>query len=293
LDSFSLLESLILTGGLRYDRDHFDFTDRLDPSLNGKKTFNRVSPKAGLVYVPFKDLSLFFSYSEGIRTPTVNEIFAQGPFGSNRNLIPMKSRNYEAGVKARLRDWLDASFSLFYMPVRDEILFIVTDPVAFTGRNENISRTLRKGLEASLKGRFGKWGEAFLNYTLTKATFDTDVLLFSGQVKEGDELPLVPRHRVGVGITVEPIEQLKLSLFGTYVGSQFLINDEPNRAKKLHDHFVLNHRISYEWRHWLAHVTIANLTDRDYSTSGVISATGPFFVPAPGINVFAGISFRY
>ena len=292
-DSFSLFEWLILTAGFRYDRDRLDFTDKLDSSLSGQKTFSRISPKAGLVFVPLKDLSFFFSYSEGIRTPTVTEIFAQGPFGSNLNLVPMKSQNYEVGAKARLQDWLDASLSLFYMPVRDEILFVVIDPLTFTGRNENVSRTLRRGMEASLKGRFGKWGDAFVNYTLTKATFDTDVLLFSGQVKKGDELPLVPRHRVGLGVNVHPIDNLTLSLFGTYVGSQFIVNDEPNRGKKLDDYFVLNHRIAYEWKPLLAHITINNLTNRKYSTSGVLTGTGPFLVPAPGINVFAGISFRY
>jgi iron complex outermembrane receptor protein len=211
----------------------------------------------------------------------------------------MKSRNYELGAKFRFKDWLDASLSFFYMPVRDEILFVITDPVNFFGNNENVSRTLRRGMEISLKGRLGKWADAFVNYTLTKATFETDVLLSFGQVHKGDELPLVPRHRVGVGINVHPIDRLTLSLFGNYVSSQFMVNDEPNTAKKVADYFVLNHRIAYEWRHWLAHVTINNLTNRKYSTSGVFAflpgagRNVPFFVPAPGINVFTGISFRY
>jgi outer membrane receptor protein involved in Fe transport len=292
-NSFSLFEWLILSAGFRYDWDQLDFTDRLDPTLTGEKAFSRISPKAGLVFAPLQNLSFFFSYSEGIRTPTVTEIFAQGPFGSNQNLVPMKSRNYEVGVKVRFRDWLDASLGFFYMPVQDEILFVVIDPLTFTGRNENVSRTLRKGMEVSLKGRLGRWADAFVNYTLTKATFETDVLLSSGQVKKGDELPLVPRHRVGTGVNVHPIDHLTLSLFATYVGSQFLINDEPNRGKKVSDYFVLNQRIAYGWQNWLAHVTINNLTDRKYSTSGVLTGTGPFFVPAPGINVFGGISYRY
>ncbi|MBI2361661.1 MAG: TonB-dependent receptor [Deltaproteobacteria bacterium] len=291
-DSFSIFESLVLSGGFRYDRDSFDFTDKLDPSLSGTKAFHRISPKAGLVYIPFRNLSLFFSYSEGIRTPTVTEMFAQGPFGSNPNLGSMKSRNYEAGAKGRLHDWLDAALNLFYTPVRDEILFVVTDPATFTGRNENISRTLRRGIEASLKGRFGKWAEAFVHYTVTKATFDTDVLLFSGQVRKGDDLPLVPRHRVGIGVHIHPVDKLTLSLIGSYAGSRFLLNDEPNKAKKVADYFVLNQRIAYEADHWLAHVTINNLTNRKYSTFGVLS-TEPFFVPAPGINVFGGVTFRY
>jgi iron complex outermembrane receptor protein len=291
-DSFNLFDSLILSGGLRYDWDRFNFTDKLDPTLSGRKTYHRTSPKAGLVYTPMPDLSLSFSYSEGVRIPTVSEIFAQGPFGSNPNLATMKSRNFEVGARAKIKDWLEASLALFYMPVRDEILFIVTDPVNFFGRNENISRTLRRGIEVSLKGRYAKLLDAYLNYTLMKATFDTDVLLFSGQVRKGDELPLVPRHRIGTGVNVYPLDGLTVSLFGSYVSKQFLLRDEPNQAKQLGQYFVLNSRVAYKWENWTAHVTLNNLTDRKYSTFGVL-VTEPFYIPAPRFNVFAGLSFRY
>jgi outer membrane receptor protein involved in Fe transport len=296
-DSFNLFDSLILNAGFRYDWDRFNFTDKIDSSLSGKKAFNRVSPKAGLVFNPTKDLSFFAGYSEGVRIPTVGEIFAQGPFGSNPDLNTMKSRNFEIGAKAKVEEWLEASLALFYMPVRDEILFVVTDPVNFFGRNENISRTLRKGIEFSLKGRYRHWLEAFLNYTATKATFETDVLLFSGQVRKGDDLPLVPRHRMGLGLTIFPVDGLTLSLFGTYVGSQFLLNDEPNRFKKLDDYFVLNSKVSYNWRQWTGFVTINNMTNNKYNTFGVVATyegvVTPFFIPAPTTTVFAGLSFRF
>jgi iron complex outermembrane receptor protein len=291
-DSFHLFESLAVNGGLRYDWDRLNFTDKIDPSLSGIKTYNRVSPKAGLVYSPVNNVSFSFSYAEGVRIPTVDELFAQGPFGSNPDLKAMRSRNFELGAKAQLQDWLDASLALFYTPVRDEILFIVIDPVNFFGRNENISRTLRRGIELSLKARYQKWLDVFLNYTAMKATFETDVLLFSGQVRKGDELPLVPRHRVGAGINTYPFEGATLSLFGAYVGEQFMVRDEPNQAKKVADYFHLNSRIAYQWRQWTGYVNFNNLTNRKYSTSGVL-VNEPFRVPAPGFNVFAGLSFRY
>jgi outer membrane receptor protein involved in Fe transport len=291
-DRFYLFESLAIHGGLRYDWDRLDFTDEIDPTLSGSKTYNRVSPKAGLVYTPIKNLSFSFSYSEGVRIPTVDELFAQGPFGSNPDLKPMKSRNFELGAKAQLQDWLDASLALFYTPVRDEILFIVIDPLLFSGRNENIARTLRRGIELSLKARYQKWLDVFLNYTAMKATFETDVLLFSGQVRKGDELPLVPRHRVGVGVNTYPIEGLTVSLFGNYVGSQFMQSDEPNQAKKVNDYFALNSRVAYQWKQWTGYVNFNNLTNRKYSTSGIL-VNEPFRVPAPTFNVFAGLSFRY
>jgi outer membrane receptor protein involved in Fe transport len=291
-DSYYFFESLVVNAGLRYDWDQLDFTDKIDPNLSGSKTYNRVSPKAGLVYTPIKNLSLSFSYSEGVRIPTVDELFAQGPFGSNPGLKAMRSRNFELGAKARLQDWLDASLALFYTPVRDEILFVVTDPLLFFGRNENISRTLRRGIELSLKARYQKWLDAFVNFTAMKSTFETDVLLFSGQVRKGDELPLVPRQRVGAGVNTYPVEGLILSLFGNYVGSQFMQSDEPNQAKKVADYFVLNSRLAYQWKQWTGYVNFNNLTNRRYSTSGIL-VNEPFRVPAPTFNVYAGLSFQY
>jgi iron complex outermembrane receptor protein len=283
---------LVLSAGLRYDWDRLNFTDNLDETLSGVKSYNQVSPKTGLVYTPLKNLSFSFSYSEGMRVPTVDELFAQGPFGSNPDLKAMTSRNFELGAKANLAHWFDASLALFYTPVRDEILFIVTDPVNFFGRNENIDKTLRRGVELSLKARYQKWLDAFVNYTATKATFETDVLLFSGQVRKGDELPLVPRHRVGVGVNTYPLDGLTLSLFGQYVSDQFMLRDEPNEAKKVADYFILGSRIAYQWKQWTGYVNFNNLTDRKYSTSGIL-VNEPFRVPAPGFNVFAGLSFRY
>ena len=291
-DSFQLFDSLVVNGGLRYDWDRFNFTDKIDQTLSGSKSYHRVSPKGGLVYTPVKPLSLSFSYSEGIRIPTVDEIFAQGPFGSNADLKSMKSRNFELGANAQLQDWLDASLALFYTPVKDEILFIVTDPVSFFGRNENIAKTLRRGIELSVKARYQKWLDGFINYTVTKATFESDVLLFSGQVHKGDELPLVPRHRVGVGVNTYPLEGLTLSLLGNYVSDQFMIRDEPNHAKKVADYFVLNSRVAYQWKQATAYVNFNNLANHKYSTSGVL-VSQPFRVPAPGFNFLAGVSFRY
>jgi iron complex outermembrane recepter protein len=308
-DSFTIFESLVANAGFRYDWDNLDFTGKPDPAtgfgtLRGVKQYTGFSPKTGLVYTPLANLSLYFNYSEGIRVPTVQEIFALGPFGSNLNLKAMKSRNFEIGVKGKPIDWLEGSLAFFYMPVRDEIFFIATDPLdPFSGRNENIDKTLRRGVEATLKARYDKWLDGFINYTFTKATFDGDFFVPGINfldpprlVKKGDELPLVPRHRVGAGINLRPLAGLTLSLLGLYVGEQFQQRDEPNQTKKLTDYFVLNSRIAYQWRQWTAHVAFNNLTDRKYSTSGILVGdpfNESFRVPAPGFNVLAGLSFRY
>ncbi|HVO91965.1 MAG TPA: TonB-dependent receptor [Terriglobales bacterium] len=303
-DSLTLLDSLIFTAGFRYDWDRLDFTGKTDPTLSGAKQFTHFSPKSGLVYTPRQNLSLYFSYSEGMRVPTVQEIFALGPFGSNLNLKEMTSRNFEIGVKGKPLEWAEASIAVYTMPVRDEILFIATDPLdPFSGRNENIKKTLRRGIEMSLRARSATWIDGFINYTVTKATFEKDFFIPGINfidpprlVRKGDELPAVPRHRVGVGVNVRPLEGWILSLLGSYVSGQYQLRDEPNQAKQVADHFVLNSRVAYQWRQWTAHVTLNNLTNRKYSTSGILVGdpfNESFRVPAPGFNVFARLSFRY
>jgi len=298
LNKLDLFESLSVTGGFRYDWDRMDYNDQVTAAAGFTETFNHVSPRAGVAYNPTPNLGFYFSYSEGFRTPTVAELPAFDPplfTPAVANLDPVTSRNFEAGVRGKLPSWLEASFAFFYTPVRDEILFVVTDPATFSGRNVNISRTLRRGVEISLKARYRALIDGFLNYTYTKSTFETDVLLFSGQVGKGDQFPLVPNHRVGVGVNVHPIDRFTLSLFGDYVGRQYLSNDEPNDFGKLEDYFVLNGKISYSWGNVTAFITGSNLTNNKFETFGIVGGfpAQPFLIPSPTTTVFAGMTFRF
>lgn len=298
LDTLDLLETLSVTGGFRYDWDRIDFTDRVTRAFSFRETFNQVSPRAGIVYNPLPSLGFYFNYAEGFRTPTVAEFPAFNPPNFAPvvvDLDPVRSRSFEVGMRGNLSPRLEGSVAFFYMPVRDEILFVVIDPSTFAGRNVNISRSLRRGIEVTLKGRYGTWIDGFLNYTYTKSTFETDVLLFSGQVRKGDQFPLVPNNRVGVGLSLHPTKRLTVSLFGDYVGKQFLLNDEPNQFKKLDDYFVLNGKVSYNWKDFTAYITANNLTNQKFSTFGIVGGfpAQPFLIPFPTTTVFAGLKIRY
>ena len=298
LDTLDIFESVSVTGGFRFDWSRIDYNDRVTSNASFTETFNHVSPRAGVVYNPLPNLGFYFNYSQGFRTPTVQELPAFDPplfTPSVANLDPVTSQNIEVGLRGKLPPWLEATFAFFYTPVKDEILFVVTDPVNFFGQNVNISSSLRRGVEISLNGRYGKRWSGFLNYTYTKATFETDVLLFSGQVRKGDEFPLVPNHRVGLGVSFLPTKGLTVSLFGNYVGRQFLANDEPNDFKKLDDYFVLNGKVSYNWKNLTGYITGSNLTNNKFETFGIVGGfpAQPFLVPFPTTTVFAGIKFRY
>lgn len=305
-DSFDLLRPLTLIAGFRYDRNRLDFTDELQPANSGQRSFERVSPRAGFTLNPTEWLGFYFNYSVGFRSPTGLELFALGPFGSNPDLRPVRSRNYEAGVKGRLGRWLEGSVALFHTDVKDEIFFVITDPINLFGRNENISETRRRGLELSLKARYRDLVDGFLSYTLTETTFQTGLTLpavttpsFFQEVQKGDEFPLVPRHRLSAGLNIHPLKAWTLSLNALYVSSQFLLGDEANVERKLDPYFVLDARIAFQKGGFTAFVAAQNVLDAEYETFGILAINPstftpePFLVPAPEFNIFGGVSYRF
>ena len=194
-----------------------------------------------------------------------------------------------------------ATASLFYMPVRDEILYVVTDEASFTGLNVNVPATLRRGAEFTLRGRYGSRLDGFVNYTVTKATFETDLVRFgagrSPARPQGRRVSAGARHRLGFGMNFRPAEGWTLTLAGTYVGRQFMLNDEANEFSRLDDYFVLNGRVAYTWGRWTAFLTVSNVTNAEYDTYGVVASDSgkpaAFLAPAPATTALAGLSFRF
>ncbi len=299
-DSLDLIpETLTLSFGGRYDWDQIDFTDTLNPTNNNLRTFNRFNPMAGVTWVPTDgdpEVVAYFSYSEGFRSPTVNELFAFFPFSSNPGLDPPTSRTFELGTRVRAGEYFQGTLALFQTDVDDEIFFVVTDPTTGGGINENVPKTRRRGLELTLRGRDGELVDGFINYSYIQATFESDALLASGPVQAGNTIPLVPQHRVGWGMKVYPIDGLTFSLTGLYVSSQFLSGDEVNQTQPLPAYYVMDAEVRYRWGPLTLFVQGKNITNSEYETWGVFAGfpiRTRFLMPAPGINVLAGAILEF
>ena len=310
-DMLSLLPNLILTTGVRYDQDSIasDFEDTFTPPGSGKKTFYRTNPRAGLTYLITPGSSLYFNFSQGFRVPTFFELFPVVGL-SNPNLKPVTSDNFEIGGKAGLWNWGEASLALFNSNVRNEIYFTCTNcdifSAGFDGLNRNVDSTRRRGVEASLKGRYNQYLDGIINYTFTEATFQSTFNVSATKtVMPGATIPLVPKNRLSVTGRVHPVEGLTLSLIGLYVSSQFYLNDETNSQPRLSSYFLLNGRLDYErpvpGGRLNGFLMLNNILNQKYSTSGTIAAntlTGggaqdQFVVPAPTFAIYGGLSYRF
>jgi iron complex outermembrane receptor protein len=320
-DTLYMASHVVVTGGLRYDHSQIAFVDLNNVANSGDKRFNRATPRVGITYLATPKTSFYFSYGESFRVPTSNELFAFGSFGSNPNLKPVHGRNYEVGMKSRLGTFGEVSLSLYRMDVSNEILIVCGD--RFTcgnttfASNTNIDRSRRQGAEATWKARYSEYLDVAVNYTYTQATIQSDLTLnpfffdpngltpYVQQVRQGSSFPLVPKHRLGIIGNYYPADGWTVSLTGLYVSTQFLLNDEQNIQPRIPGYFVLNSRVSYERAvpggRLGGFIMLNNLLDQRYSTQGIIFAnnlTGGgnverFIVPAPGIAIFGGLSYRF
>jgi iron complex outermembrane receptor protein len=320
-DTLNLASVFIVTAGVRYDEDKINFVDNNNPANSGDKRFSRVTPRVGLTFLVTPKSSVYVNYGEGFRVPTFNELFALGQFGSNPNLKPVDSKNYELGVKSGLGTWGEATVAIYRSDVTNEILIVCGDP--FTcgnstfASNQNIDRSRRQGVESTLRARYNQYFDVTVNYTYTQATIESPLTLnpfffgpFGGtpyiqQVQKGSSFPLVPKHRLGVTGNYHPDLGWTISLTGLYVSTQFFTNDEQNIQPKLPGYFVMNARIAYERAvpggRLSGFLMLNNIFDQGYSTSGIIAAnnlTGGgdverFVVPAPGVAVYGGLSYRF
>src|SRR3989449_1112120 len=202
-----------------------DIDDRLGGPSGGVHEFNRFNPRAGVNLNLSERLRLYASYGEGFRAPAFLELTCAGPgagcpglpvcVAPDPPLRAVTARSHEVGAQARPLAWLDVELPGVRTDVGDDIFSVA--PTGTTGVFfQNIGSTRRAGVELGLRGHF-KPGEAFLNYTFTRATFQDHVELFtplppaSETVRPGDSLALVPRHRLNGGLVYRPWPWLPLS----------------------------------------------------------------------------------
>ncbi len=316
------ISKLAVTMSGRYDVTHLKITDRLagdgtddGPDASGSHTFDRFNPAVGASYQLAESLSLYAGYSQSYRAPTAIELTCANPEApcpvptaivDDPPLKAVKGKTWEAGLRWSPRPILQASLAFYRTDLKDDILFRNEPQSRVLGFFQNIDATRRQGLEFLLRGRWS-WGTWFANYTLTEATFEDNVRLFTfanadrlALVTAGDRLPLVPAHRVNGGLEIALPADLWLSFDGAYVDSQYLRGDEANTHARLDPYFVANAQLAHKTGRFDIFVRCENLFDEDYESYGALfentlDDTGleRFLGPGAPFGAFGGVRFRF
>ncbi len=225
-----------------------------------------------------------------MRFVNAEEIYESDPFFAPQFQIlrPQTARTNEAGLEWRVGPNA-ARAVLFRTEVTDEIHL---DPFTTGVGNTNLPPSRRQGVE--LEGRLAARASLRLTaaYAYTDAKFLEGTLAGSpfaigtGLSIEGRTVPLVPRHKLNLGLVWDAAPGTQLSGVLTAVSEQVLDNDEPNTlAHRIPAYYVVDVKLAQRFSWGRLSAGVNNLFDEDYYTYAVRSAFTPdryAVYPLPG-----------
>ena len=200
-DNFKLL----LGGRL----DNFDITVRdIKNGTSESREDEEFSPRAGLIYKPQENISLYVSYAESF-LPRSGEQFKKLDANAAR-LDPDVYESTEVGVKWDIRPGL--SFTASYFDSEQTIATRDSD----TGENSEIVGLQVDGIELELKGQVTEKLSLAIGYS------DLD-----GETAKGGEPREIPEYTASLWATYEVNDRFGIGLGITSQGESNIKNDKP------------------------------------------------------------------
>jgi iron complex outermembrane recepter protein len=303
-DVLTLTPNLDATLSGRFNDAHIDLSDELGGPVNGRHTYNRFNPSAGLTYRLSPRLQIYGSYSETNRAPTPQELScasAAAPctllsfFVGDPDLHQVVARTVEAGVRGTLdstRGNMSWNVDLYHTQNSDDIIYestIYNPNLAFY---TNVGKTRRQGVEADLRYDLGRV-HLKLAYAYTDATFRTPLDLNSGSnpaaddngqihVNPGDRIPGIPRHRANLVVDYSVTSQLTVGGEAVAQSSAYRFGDESNLTAPVGGYAILDLNAAYRpIDHLTLFVVVNNVLNKRYDTYGGFGPIGD--VPWPNI----------
>lgn len=296
----SLSERWRVMAGVRHSTVSFRSNDRYIATGNGNDSgsaeHSATTPALGLVFHATDALNLYAAMGRGFETPTFNELAYRpgGATGLNFGLQPARSKQWEMGAKAELgRDWR-ANLALFQADTRDEIAVLSNTG----GRSvfQNVGRTTRRGVEASLTGRWGRGWSTHWALSTIRATFDDGFTSGANAVAAGNRIPGIPRASAYGEVAWEHAPWgLKTALEWRGMGRIF-VNDTNTDSAAGSGVFSMRASLQQKAGAWTVSefVRIDNLGDRRHVGSVIVNeGNSRFFEPAPGRTWLISINARH
>ena len=199
VDTFSFDDQWHVTGGLRYNYQEVDNTDKrsasaqADGSLTERQSWSRVNPTIGVTYKYSNNFSTYTSYSESNRAPTSIELGCSNPaiacqlptqMADDPPLDDVVAKTYEWGYRGQTK-LLTYSGSVYNQMNHDDLQFVNTNAQNGLGYFDNVGKTSRKGLDMTISGKtiLGMAGTEGFSWTASygylKAEYESDFALVS------------------------------------------------------------------------------------------------------------------
>ena len=168
-DELTLLQSLKLTAGIRYDWQRIWKEIFASPAASSPSQLN---PKIGFVFSPGTVTTLRASYGEGFRYPSMSELFtsvntglSQITIAPNDSLKPERSASFEIGGSQWLSERIFLDLALFQNDFYN-LIEAGVKPTQFVIQFNNVTRARIRGFEFGFKAdMFNRFLTADISYT--------------------------------------------------------------------------------------------------------------------------------
>lgn len=193
--AFYLQDQIILSPkwevvlGVRHDRFDVDFNN-LNGATPSERSFNvtdnKLSPRAGLIFKPLENLSLYASYSQSFVPRAGDQLTSLNI--NNANLSPEKFINHEVGAKYDVNPELSFTAAVYKLE-RENIA--VADPLV-AGQSILLDGQETKGAELGITGKLTDKWSVFGGYAFQDAEITKDQVV--ANISSGTRLAQTPRH---------------------------------------------------------------------------------------------------
>lgn len=290
----------IVDAGVRYDEVGFDIetekyrdfnysTGRYSTtreSIDREKTFDYVSPRIGVIYKLNKTVNLYGNISTGFQTPQSSELSV------NSGLVPSKTYNYEAGLKARFEGGHSLDISVFTMTVKDDIVQTVLP--GNISSYANAGRSSKNGAEVS--GKFQAMKGLFLGaaYTYSDFTYKDFTEPVSGKNydRSGNRFPYIPLNQYTFFASYKHDSGFKGKVETNSWGSYYV--DNANSEKYEGYSFITNALVGYEKKNLDLGLDVSNIFDARYAMEVTKDSQGILrYRPAAPRTWMARVSYAF
>ncbi|WP_298932373.1 TonB-dependent siderophore receptor [uncultured Ramlibacter sp.] len=210
-------DSFLLTLGLR---DQTLAQDNFNPATGagtGSYKSSAVTPLAGLVFKPQKNISVYTNYTSGLtRGGTAGVTTAN----AGQTFAPQKSEQNEVGVKV---DWgkLTTQAALYQIKRPNAMTDPLTNVYSFGGEQTN------RGLELTAYGEVQRG----LRLMASAAFNDAKLTRTAGGVNQGNDAAGVPKSTFNLGLDWDTPWAQGLSLNGRVINTSSVYADAANRME--------------------------------------------------------------
>lgn len=246
--------------GLGTDELTTQFSVRYDDNERFEKAW---SYRAGAHYAVNRQINLFASVSQAVKTPNFTELYGYFPaqFIGNPDLKPEQSRELEMGLQTSFTKQLTADFSVYTTRLENEINNIWDSASGLSSVANATQDSRRDGFEASLQWSADTW-QLTTHYSYLDAT--------SGDGADQAVELRRPNHTGSITYRHSlPVQGLSVYIKADYTGVRQDIFYPPpaytGEVINLSPYWLTSVNVNYEWnKQWQFGVRIDNALSEDY-----------------------------